>query len=291
MQFSIFTHSVNLDLHLKNHEIISKSTKKRKASVKSAFTEKVININGRNSSNKMIISHLLIKWFARDNLPFSTVQKPGFKTFLTQTGILKNPNDLPSESYLRLYALGDCYNFVKEKVLIELRKMVFGCIQLDMWTDNYARNPFMGFLVSYIDNNWDKQIINLRTSEFPHPHTAKSVKNKVFKILEAFEINPKKVMAVTDNGANILSAFKTIGIRRFSCIGHNMHLLLKADGCDKVEEVSDIIKKLNRIHHAIIYQKKELSNFNISAKQKKIISKIVELGNFAYTYYILFSKK
>ena len=227
----------------------------------------------------MIFSRLLVKWFVRDSLPFSTVEKKGFRDFLLATKVITSIDQLPSESYLRLTALNDCYAFVQEKVIDITSNIDFSALQADIWTDNFARNGYMGVVLNYIDSNWIKKKLILRVEPIPSPRTAESIKNRILKILETFNLNKDKILGVTDNGSNIIAAFSAIKLNRMSCLGHNTHLLLQADGCESVKSVGKVLKALKKLHTSIIYRRSELIELKLNEQQSQLIDKIVSLGN------------
>ena len=237
----------------------------------------------------MILGRMMIKWFARDMLPFSTVAKPGFRDFLIRSGLIDNLEILPSESYLRLYALNDVYQAVKEKIIEKTSSIEFVGIEFDLWKDNYFGNSYNGITMTFIDTDWQKKNIILRVGYLPNPHTAKVIKDDVLKCLKEHKIDNAKCFAVTDNAANVQAAFKfpDMKIQHASCIGHGIHLLIKADSCDQVKEVTEVIKALNAIHTSIVYRKRELFEIIETEKETKTIKKIISMGNF-FKFYPLY---
>ena len=276
-QFSITTNPETLKLHLKLHNLTFKRSKRKQKALETVF----IPFNSKSSetgTNKTIIGQRLIKMFVLDNLPFSTVEKKGFRNFCLETGVVKDLSELPTEANLRLNTLDDCYQFLKEKIVLITSKIEFAGLQADAWTDNFARNPYLGIIINFINDEWKQEKILLRCPELPHPQTGAAIKDMLEKTLKEFNIDKKKIVGVTDNGANIKSAFRLMKVDRMSCVGHNMHLLLQTDGCDKVIEVAEVIKTLKKIHLAIIYRKHEMMAGEITKKQKSMIDKIISMG-------------
>ena len=279
-QFSITTGATSLQRHLSSeHGLFIAISKKRKEAIQIALAKK--QKHTKIKLTKMTLGAMLVKWFATDMLPFSTVNKAGFRNFLKSVGTVENLDVLPSEAYLRLYALTDVYQTVKEKIIEKTSSVEFVGIEFDLWKDNYFGNSYNGITMTFIDSDWQKKNITLRIGYLPNPHTAKIIKDDVLKCLKEHKIEQDKCFAVTDNAANVIAAFKfpDVNIQHASCIGHGIHLLIKADSCDRVKEVTDAIKALNSIHTSIVYRKRELFEIIEAEKEKQTIQKIIRMGN------------
>lgn len=66
----------------------------------------------------------------------------------------------------------------------------------------------------------------LKTSFFPEDHTAQNMAEALKEQLNDWQLDPKKLSAVTtDNGANIVAAItKELCWPWVNCFGHNLHL-------------------------------------------------------------------
>ena len=190
----------------------------------------------------MVLSRLLLKMIVKDGLPFVTVEKEGFQEFLLKTRVVDDKQKIPSESYLRKFVLQDLYTYVKSKIVGVTKAMKYVNLQVDMWSDNHAGNAYIGIVTNHIDDDWKKQNLVLVTREFSHPHTAIRIKKEISDCLREYKIPQSICHAVTDSGANIKAAFKQIDLKidRNSCLAHNINLLLRPDGCDKVVEVKKV---------------------------------------------------
>ena len=221
-----------------------------------------------------------MKWFIKDNLPFSTVEKKGLQNFLIKTGVIDSVDLLPSESHLRKTVLEDLYAYGKAKVIQFTSKIQYANIQFDMWTDNYARNAYIGILVTYIDENWIRQNIALETKEFPHPQKGIRIKDLLLSCLKDYGIPIDRCHAVTDNGKNVLSvfSFEDMNMKNTTCIGHNINLLIRADGCDRVSLIQKAFKSLSALHTGIVYRRAELIEAEANRKQIDVINKILAMG-------------
>lgn len=99
---------------------------------------------------------------------------------------------------------------------------------LDCWTDNFQRRSFINYRVHYC-SNFEMVTVTLKTAIFEHPHTAVRIKDNIISTLEEFNLSKKEIIAVTDNGANIVAALRLAKIQRLSCISHCLHLFLTSD--------------------------------------------------------------
>lgn len=229
----------------------------------------------------MVLSRMILKWLVKDGLPFLTVEKSGFQELLLKMGVVDDVKKIPTESYLRKFVLQDVYTYVKTKIIDITKNIKFVNLQVDMWTDNHAGNAYIGIVINYIDSDWKRQNLVLETKGFGHPHTALRIKHEILECLQEYKISQKICHAVTDNGSNIKAVFKLrdIHISHSSCLAHNINLLLRPDGCDKVPEVRDTLKNLSTLHTAIVYRKADLLKASREKKQLEVIKQIISLGN------------
>ena len=80
------------------------------------------------------------KWFCQDMVPFSTVNKPGFRYFF---GKNMKTLTIPDESTLRKTALIDVLEETRVKVQQDLMDVKSINLMLDGWTDKHHRYPYL----------------------------------------------------------------------------------------------------------------------------------------------------
>jgi hypothetical protein len=163
---------------------------------------------------------------------------------------------LPTEATLRLSALDDVYEQTKEQVTEKIKSITYATISTDLWTDSVGGNPYIDMSISYINNDWTKEVLNIKTSLMPHPHTSDKIANVIENTLADYQINKQKFFAVTDNGANIIKNINEMGIPRNSCIGHNLHLLLKTDGLYKIGPIKNVLEKIRNSSNNCVSEEK-----------------------------------
>lgn len=132
---------------------------------------------------------------------------------------------------------------------------------MDCWTDNYKRRAFVNYRIHY-RKNFELNVITLKTEIFPHPHTATRLKDHIKDTLDQYKLENKTIIAVTDNGANIVKALSDAKVKRMPCSDHSLHLFLSSD-VYKNKDLSAlpvINLKMKTIVKALTYKCEELAN-------------------------------
>ena len=85
-------------------------------------------------------------------------------------------------------------------------------ITVDLWTSQYWQRSYMSLTVHFIDRNLTLQSKCLQTLEVPQDHDAASLKDVISTMLSNWKIKDKVCGGITDNGSNIVSAFRLLKI-------------------------------------------------------------------------------
>ena len=107
---------------------------------------------------------------------------------------------------------GTLQEFSKSQIKIKnILKNTYGItIGADIWSKKGLSESYISVTahcISSVDNK--KKVICLVLKLFPYPHTAERVKDSIKRILNFYEIHNKDIVcAVTDNGSNMVKAFK-----------------------------------------------------------------------------------
>lgn len=119
----------------------------------------------------------------------------------------------------------------------------------DMWTDSYTQRSFVSLSAHYICAEFKLNVKILGVKEFEaEKKTGANILLHVTDILKQFNIDNKLInsVIVTDNGANVVSAFNNF--KRLSCACHNLNLLmtdvLEKDPIYEIRQLIDASKKL-----------------------------------------------
>lgn len=233
-------------------------------------------IQGRNNvlrDDKYRLVRELVILCSLDFEAFSIVNRRGFKLFCQWHGI--NPESLPTRTSISETGLNDVYsvslkyvkNLFKSKSMPQTLSLTMDC-----WTDNMKRRSFVNYCIQYCK---DFQIYNynLKTEIFEHPHTALRINDNINEMLEEFGLKTKKIIAVTDNGSNIVAGLQKANIPRVSCCMHNLHLFLTVD-IMKPEELNvlpTLICKMKVICRALTYKTGKLERIHEIQESAKLL--------------------
>ena len=97
-------------------------------------------------------------------------------------------------------------------------------ITTDLWTSQYQQRSYISLTVHFIDRNFTLQSKCLQTLEVPQDHDTASLKDVISTMLSNWKIKDKVCGGITDNGSNIVSAFRLLKIDHFPCIAHTLQL-------------------------------------------------------------------
>lgn len=241
------------------------------------------------ADEKYYVSRQLALVCAIDFEPFSLVERKGFKKLCDWYNI----KNLPTPQNLSDTALIDVYNFFKKKTIEILKDCEHIAITLDCWTDGHKKRAFIVFRVHF-NKEFKLGVVTLKTEFFPHPHTAQNIQKKILSTLEEFSLSEKKILAVTDNGSNIVSGLQIAGIKRISCMAHNIHLFITKDifANPDFNVLVIIVDKLKHIYKALTYKHEEMVQYAQINKQMQFMSLIEnaididELNNFDDQYHL-----
>jgi len=228
-----------------------------------------------NRDAKTLLIRRLAYMCCRDLSPFSIVDKPGFRTFLQQTGVVKDSSDIPDRSSLSRGGLDSVYDSTLDAVkqLIQTSPHVVA-MTTDMWTDNYRRRSYATFTLHFCDANFHQQSVMLKTTMFPGRHTGENIKQEMTKTVAEFGLDSKQIIYVTDNGANIVKACKLAGVERLGCVAHGVHNLISVDGIENTALLKKVVSDVKTIVHAFVYKTSMLEEEGRRMVQEELIAQI-----------------
>ncbi|XP_036149072.1 uncharacterized protein LOC118647741 [Monomorium pharaonis] len=157
-------------------------------------------IHGGANAGK--ITNSILFMIAKDNLPFATVEKEGFRNLMhTIIPLYKIPSrktitTLIEEKYMMLSTI------IKERLsLIENITLT-----ADVWTDTLNTKSYLGVTGHYAWEDTMKSV-TISVTELTQRHTAEYLGKWLFKICNEWGIKTDTItVIVTDNGANIVKA-------------------------------------------------------------------------------------
>lgn len=119
----------------------------------------------------------------------------------------------------------------------------------DMWTDTYTQKSFLSISAHYLCEEYNLNVAILGVKEFiDEKKTGANILEQVLCILDDYNLKEKLLngVMVTDNGANVVSAFSHY--KRLSCACHNINLVMD-DVFEKkpISELSELIEASKKL--------------------------------------------
>jgi len=186
---------------------------------------------------------------AKDNLPLSTTEKPGFVHFMQKAAPMYK---VPSRKIVTKLVQSK-YEVLSSLVKSKLSNIEYITITADIWTDIINTTSFLGMTAHFLNNSkLDLESITIGVLELADNHTSDHISEWFEKQLNEWGIQKDKVVnVVTDSGANIKSAvkktFNTIGVdKHLPCFAHTLNLVTQRSLNDH-EDVQNIISKIKAI--------------------------------------------
>lgn len=98
-----------------------------------------------------------------------------------------------------------------EKIKHQLQKLSFLSITIDIWSRQSYSSSFLGVTAHFVSYDGCPKLkhILLGCRQIPQPHTSEVINDIYQQIMQSWEIFEDKIFRiVTDNGANIVKAFR-----------------------------------------------------------------------------------
>ena len=226
---------------------------------------------------KALLVRRLSLMCCRDLSPFSIIEKPGFRTFLLQTGLVGNSDDIPTADALSRGGLDSVYDATLDAVkqLIKASKTAIVAMTTDMWTDNYRRRSYAAFTLHFCNDDYDMKSMTLKTVLFEGAHTGENIKEEMEKTAKEFGIQSRKIIYVTDNGSNIVRACRLAKVERLGCIAHGLHNLITVDGISKTPEIKAVVDSAKEITKTFMYKSSLLDDEGRKMVQEQLVIKLL----------------
>ena len=195
------SNTTNLFQHLREHHLLtfaelapsqssskSKSTETEPASSKQATLEETITRSAKYLSDSAQAKELnrdVTYYIAKDSVPISSVEKPGFKHMVSKL----NPRyQVPSRRHFSDFKIPRLYSHVKEN--ISLKDATFFAATTDFWTSGTC-HPYLTLTVHFINSEWELQSFSLDTSALYQDHTGENIACAITDILDAKQKHPE----------------------------------------------------------------------------------------------------
>ena len=122
----------------------------------------------------------------------------------------------------------------------------------DMWTDNHRRRSYSTYTLHFITSEFKLRSVTLKTNIFTADHTGENIRSELLAIHKQFELESKKVIYVTDQGANIVKGCRIANQERYGCVAHGLHNLIVRDGIAKIPDLQHTIDKAKEVNCILI---------------------------------------
>ena len=159
----------------------------------------------RNSREHKELTRSITMCLAKDMLPLSTVDKPGFRAMISRL----NPRcDLPTRSYCSRIAIPALYQEVREGLQSSLRSIDIDHFSgtTDLWSSS-AMEPYLSYTIHYVTSSWELTSHCLQAHYMPEDHTGINLQDALSQTLLNWELDATKLVALTtDSGSNIVLA-------------------------------------------------------------------------------------
>lgn len=166
------------------------------------------------------IIYAIAYYIAKEMLPFSVVEKSGFKKLLS---VVDPRYVVPGCKYFTKTAIPKMYSECRQAVEKELSTISYFATTTDIWTSRTC-NPYISLSVHFIDGDWNLKSKCLETAYFPEDHTGEFIAQNLTDALISWALNESKQLCIfTDSGANIVRAASLNKWTRLQCFGHHLH--------------------------------------------------------------------
>ncbi|XP_066593218.1 E3 SUMO-protein ligase ZBED1-like [Prorops nasuta] len=197
------------------------------------------------------ITNCLVYMIAKDNMPYQTVEKIGFQTFVKTLCPLYN---IPSRATITRL-IEEKFLKLSESIKLQLHKTENLSLTTDIWTDTLNVKSFLGLTCHYIHNDKHKSVA-LGVTELNDAHTSDNIRIWLLNVIDEWKICHSSIVTiVSDNGANIKKAIRDgFGAKKqLSCFAHTINLIPS-----KVLEDGQINYVYKKVKSIITYIKKSV---------------------------------
>jgi len=197
-----------------------------------------------NKSAKIKIDNALAYFIATNMMPYSLVEKEGFKLFVNAL----NPSyKLPGRKTLTESRIPSMYNETRNIIGKIIKNANFFTFTTDCWTSS-SKQLFIGLTCHFINANFKLNSACLGCIELSEDHTGENIADVVQILFLDYEIPDRKICSiVTDYGSNMLKAVRNLNIQHVACFGHDLNTAVSR--IFNMDEIKDVVRKVKSIHN------------------------------------------
>ena len=152
----------------------------------------------RNSKQWKKLINSVAYCITKDMMPFSTVERQGFKYMLS---VLDEKYNIPCRKYI-----SNTLFFNKRSHWTKTYRSRIFCCNYRPLVEYWSR-ALSHYTVHFINKSWELKVHCLQTVFVPDDHTGENVAEFLKMSLETWDLQQQKQVAITtDNGSNIIRA-------------------------------------------------------------------------------------
>ena len=176
-------------------------------------------------------------------MPLPVVDSAKFKKFVET---LDPMYQVPSRKQLSTVLLKKKYSAVKNMILEKLSKAQTIHLTIDLWSNHQMRS-FLGITGHYISEEWVLESVMLGCNRVIGRHTGENIVSWYDNIVAEFGISTKVRHIITDSGANIKKAFRSLALPGYD---QDMQSDSEDEECEVTDE-EDIDGSLSSVHNSL----------------------------------------
>lgn len=228
---------------------VSSPKRKRKSNLQVQSTLEDFRPLAPNKINK--ITSALTYFIATEMMPYSIVEKPGFKFFVNS---LQPQYQLPSRKHISTVKIPKLYTATREVLKEKLTDAHYYNITTDCWT-SVNMDPYISLTIHFINKEWELKSMTLACEKLSTSHTGENLKKYIACSLRMWELKESNIIAATtDCGANILSAINLLTCKHVSCFGHVLNT--GVSNALKRDEFVEILQKCKQLQSIVAHSYK-----------------------------------
>ena len=197
----------------------------------------------QKSAKSLDFDNDLVKMFAMDKQPLSSITRLGLSGFLNKHFPKYKQ---PSYKYLSGNSLTKLYDAARSEVSDMLKNLSFISFDTDLWS-NDTRQQYMSLIGHCTFNNFDQQYIMLHSYPFSESHTGANINSNLNELIRKWNIPKYKVHNIVhDNAANVIRGIDLLSdYNSLKCFIHTTQLVI-GDCILKQPAVINVIQKCHQ---------------------------------------------
>ncbi|CAJ0629767.1 15011_t:CDS:2 [Entrophospora sp. SA101] len=179
------------------------------------------NHQPHTSQKQEQLEKALVFFIINDLQPLNILKSESFKNFIK---LLDPRFTIPQSKKVKSW-ISNAYTNSLNKLNHDLSVAKYISCTTDLWT---ARNKqgYLGITCAWVDPDFNLNEKLLALKYIPS-HTSLAISQKLIDIFSEFDINDKIISITTENGRNMVSAFKFLpNIARYGCSAHTIQLVI-----------------------------------------------------------------